>query len=283
MIDLEGAIDLHVHSAPDVYPRSVDDDDLATEAEAAGMRAILIKSHHTLTSDRARMAAKRRAIDVFGGVALNRTVGGLNPVAVETAIEFGARQIWMPTIHAAHCLAVADQPMFRAEVERGRKGIRATDDAGRPTAGVRAVLEVLRDADIILGTGHLAPAESLAVLAAARDMGIAKMLVTHPLMSFTRFDREQMHAAVGLGAFLEFDYLECSPNWHQAVDPDVTAAAIRAVGPAHAVMATDGGQDFNPTPVAMFREFASAMSARGIGDDELTAMMRENPARLLGI
>jgi hypothetical protein len=145
------------------------------------------------------------------------------------------------------------------------------------------VLEVLRDTDIILGTGHLAPAESLAVLAAARDMGIAKMLVTHPLMSFTRFDREQMHAAVGLGAFLEFDYLECSPNWHQAVDPDVTAAAIRAVGPAHAVMATDGGQDFNPTPVAMFREFASAMSARGIGDDELTAMMRENPARLLGI
>lgn len=280
-MDLNGVIDLHVHTAPDVYPRSVDDDEMAAQAEAAGMRALLIKSHHTLTADRAELAAKGRKLRIFGGVALNRTVGGLNPVAAETAVEFGAREIWMPTIHAAHCMQVADATMFRAEVERGREGIPALGPDGRLVPGVREVLEVIRDAGVILGTGHLSPRESLTVLAEARDIGVEHMLVTHPLMSFTRFSTDEMQAAAGLGAFLEFDYLECSPRWHHAVDPDVTANAIRTVGAAHAVMASDGGQDFNPTPVHMLRDFAAMMRARGIGDDDLRLMMCNNPARLL--
>ncbi|MDX1566077.1 MAG: DUF6282 family protein, partial [Phycisphaeraceae bacterium] len=120
MIDLAGAIDLHVHTAPDVYERSVDDLSLARQAEKAGMKALLLKSHHTLTADRGTLAARQVNIPVFGGVALNQTVGGLNPVAAETAVEFGARQIWMPTIHAQHCMDTAKMAMFQAEVDRGR-------------------------------------------------------------------------------------------------------------------------------------------------------------------
>jgi len=282
-IDLTDAIDLHVHTSPDVYDRSVDDLELSRQAAAAGMKALLLKSHHTLTADRAELAAKQVGIAVFGGVVLNQTVGGLNPVAAETAIEFGAKQIWMPTVHAKHCMDVADSPMFRAEVERGRTGIVATDGDGEITDAVGAILEIIRDADVILGTGHLAPDESIVVLAAARDMGITKMLVTHPLMSFTRFSPDQMNAAAELGALLEFDYLSCSPTWHHAVDPDATAEAMRRVGPDRCVMATDGGQRFNPDPPKMLEAFAAAMSARGIGDDDLRTMTCRNPARLLGV
>lgn len=282
-MDLSGAIDLHVHSAPDVYARSVDDLELVREAEAAGMHAVLLKSHHTLTADRATLAAKHVGIEVFGGLALNLSVGGLNPVAVETAIAFGARQVWMPTLHAAHCLEVAEAEMFRIEARKGYEGIRVVDAQGRLQREVMAILEQIRDADIALGTGHLAPEESLTLLRAAKEMGVTKMLVTHPLMQFTHFDLDQMKAAAGLGALLEFDYLSCSPRWHAAVPPARTAEAIAAVGCDHCVMATDGGQTYNAHPPEMLRAFGEALLAEGFSEAELRRMMCINPARILGM
>ena len=282
-MDLTGAIDLHVHTAPDVYDRSVTDHELAKEAAAVGMRALLLKSHHTLTADRATLSRSMAGIEGFGGVALNQTGGGLNPVAAETAVEFGAREIWMPTLHAAHCMAVAEPEMFRAEVRRGRAGITVLDAAGRVNDAAMAILEIIRDAGIILGTGHVSPDESLGLLAAAKDMGHDRVLVTHPHMSFTRFTLGQMRQAVELGGTLEFDYLACSPNWEHALSPKQTAEAMLEIGPEHCVMATDGGQRFNPHPPRMLSDFGDAMHAHGVPEDALRMMMCENPARLLGL
>lgn len=282
-MEIDGAIDLHVHSAPDVYERSVDDVELVREAEAAGMRAILLKSHHTLTADRAVLARREVGIGVFGGLALNHSVGGLNPVAVETAIAFGARQVWMPTLHAANCLETAEAEMFRAEARKGRVGLRALDDDGEPLPEVKVILEQIRDADILLGTGHLAPEESLALLRVARDMGLTRMLVTHPLMPFTRFDTDQIRAAADLGALLEFDYLSCSPKWQGAVAPHRTAQAIHAVGADHCVLGTDGGQPYNPHPPEMLRRFGDALLGEGVEEADIRRMMCDNPARALGI
>lgn len=282
-VSLEGAIDLHVHTSPDVYERSVTDDEQVEQARSAGMRAVLLKSHHTLTADRATLASARLGLPVFGGLALNHTVGGLNPVAVETAIAFGAKQVWMPTLHARHCLEHAAPEMFRAEARKGREGIGVLDGEGEVLPVVRAILEMVRDAGIALGTGHIAPEETLALLRTCRDLGLERTLVTHPLMSFTRFTLPQMREAASLGATLEFDYLSCAPKWHDPVPVSETAAAIRAVGAAHCVIATDGGQPYNPVPVGMLRAFAEELRAEGIGADELRVMMCENPARLLDL
>lgn len=281
--DLTGAIDLHVHTAPDVYPRKLDDLALARKAEAAGMRALLLKSHHTLTADRAALASQQVGIDVFGGLALNHSVGGLNPAAVETAIAFGAREIWLPTLHAAHCLKVAQQEMFQAEARKNRPGISGIMPDGRLNPTLGSILELVRDADIILGTGHFAPQESLAVLHEAHAMGVRRLLVTHPLMSFTRFTIDEMQAAVRLGAMLEFDALTCNPSWHDSVSPAVTAEAIRTVGPESCVLGTDGGQAANPDPPEMLRAFATALQSEGLSRDDLHVMMCDNPARLLGL
>jgi hypothetical protein len=222
-------------------------------------------------------------MQVFGGLALNHTVGGLNPVAVETAVAFGARQIWMPTIHAANCLETAEAEMFQAERRKGREGIRVVDADGGVVDEVMPVLEQIRDADIILGTGHLAPDESLALLAVARDIGISRMLVTHPLMQFTRFDLPRMKAAVAFGALLEFDCLSCTPGWHGAVSPARTAQSIKAVGCDHCVIGTDGGQTTNPHPPVMLRHFAEALLNEGLSEVEIRTMMCGNPARVLGL
>lgn len=282
-VEIENAIDLHVHSAPDVYPRSLDDLQVVRAAEAVGMRAILLKSHHTLTADRAQMVEKQVGIQVRGGLALNLTVGGLNPVAVETALAFGARQIWMPTIHARNCLQTATGEMFEAEARKGHAGIVPFDEQGQPVSGLMAILEMIRDAGAILGTGHLAPTESLRLITLAREMQMERMLVTHPLMSFTRFTIEQMRQAADLGAILEFDALSCRDNWPQSMPPSVTAQAIRDIGPARCVLASDGGQAVNPSAPEMLFSFADDMTAHGLSPDALKVLMHDNPAWLLGV
>lgn len=281
MIDLTGAIDLHVHSAPDVYPRLLDDLEVVQAAEDAGMRAILLKSHHTLTADRAGLAKKQVGIAVHGGLALNLTVGGINPVAVETALAFGARQIWMPTIHARHCLQTATGEMFEAEARKGYSGLVPFNEDGEPAEGLLAILEMIRDAEAVLGTGHLAPDESLALLELARDMNLDRLLVTHPNMSFTRFTTEQMQRAIELGAYLEFDALACRSNWPQFMPAEATAQAIAEVGARHCVLASDGGQMVNPAAPQMLLTFAEDLAGAGLPTDALRQMMHDNPAFLL--
>ena len=97
--DLTGLVDIHIHTAPDTVARRIDDLQAAREARAAGMRAILIKSHVTCTADRAAIVEKAvDGIRVLGGLALNEPVGGLNPHAVDAALRLGAKEIWMPTL-----------------------------------------------------------------------------------------------------------------------------------------------------------------------------------------
>ncbi len=283
MIDLTGAIDLHVHSAPDVYPRLLDDLEVVEAAEAAGMRAILLKSHHTLTADRAAMVERQVGITVRGGLALNLTVGGINPVAVETALKFGARQIWMPTIHARHCLQTAGGEMFRAEAEKGYAGLAPFDENKNPIEGLLPILEMIRDAGAVLGTGHLGPDEGLALLRLAHDMNLKRLLVTHPNMSFTLYTSEQMRQAAEFGAYLEFDALACRSNWPQFMPTTETAQAIAEVGAAHCVLASDGGQSSNPAAPQMLLTFAENLAEAGIPEPALRKMMRDNPAYLLNV
>jgi hypothetical protein len=283
VIDLAGAIDLHVHSAPDVYPRSLSDLQVAQAAEAAGMRAVLLKSHHTLTADRATLVRQHVGIAVHGGLALNLSVGGINPVAVETAIALGARQIWMPTIHARNALRNAVGARFEKEAARGYAGLVAFDEAGDPVGGLLPILEMVRDAGIALGTGHLAPEESLSLLRLARDLGLRHVLVTHPMMSFTRLSIGQMTRAVELGGYLEFVALSCHPSWPGSMPAAAVAEAIHEVGVRACVLASDGGQASNATAPDMLRTFALELGEAGLEPNDLRRMMSDNPAYLLGL
>src|SRR5262245_20721226 len=79
-----GVIDMHVHSHPDVFGRNMDDIDVAQLAKSRGMRGILLKNHVAETASRAALVMKVvPGIEVWGGVVLNKAVGGINPDAVE--------------------------------------------------------------------------------------------------------------------------------------------------------------------------------------------------------
>src|ERR1700679_593183 len=84
---LAGAIDIHVHAAPDSTPRSIDAIDLARLAKARGMRGLVLKNHYESTAALAYLVRKVvPGIEIFGGIDLNRSVGGINPAAVERMI-----------------------------------------------------------------------------------------------------------------------------------------------------------------------------------------------------
>jgi hypothetical protein len=101
---IRGLIDFHTHAAPDVFGRAVDDDELASLAAAREMEAVVFKSHVTITADRAWLARKHvSGVKIFGGVTLNRAVGGLNPQAVEWMWRMQGgygRVVWFPTFDA---------------------------------------------------------------------------------------------------------------------------------------------------------------------------------------
>src|SRR5256712_8893077 len=81
---IRGLIDFHTHAAPDVFGRAVDDDELASQAAARQMEAVVFKNHVALTADRAWLARKHvPGVKIFGGIVLNGAVGGINARAVE--------------------------------------------------------------------------------------------------------------------------------------------------------------------------------------------------------
>ena len=269
-VDLSGTIDMHLHTAPDVRPRKLDDFEAARQAAARGMRAILLKSHVTLTADRAVLAQQAvPGVRVFGGLALNAPTGGLNPAAVETALKMGAAEIWMPTESAA----AEPHP-------RPAPGLTVLDDHGLKPE-VLEILRLIAEHDAVLGTGHLAPAETLELVPAARAAGVSKILITHP-----------EHPPVEMPPLLQEELrdryrvifercLITTELGHGRLPFAALAAVIRRMGCATTVIATDFGQPENLYPVDGLAIFIAHLNAEGFSAADVAAMSQANPARLL--
>jgi hypothetical protein len=273
-IDLAGVIDMHVHTAPDVRPRKMNDIQLAQAARQAGMQAILIKSHHTLTADRARIAEYVvNSIQVFGGLALNSWVGGLNPGAVEAALAMGARQVWMPT------LSSVNQMRYNRDTA---PGISILDGNGNLLPAVLSILALIAEKDIILGTGHLAVNETIQLVQAARQLKVKKILVTHPELPLVNMPVEVQEMISGEGVFFERCLISVV-SYPESVTFASLAATLRRIGVESSVLATDFGQANNPSPVDGMRYFLAHMQEQGFSSAELDRMTKTNPKQLLDI
>ena len=271
-VDLIDTIDMHIHSAPDVWPRKMDDLELAQQAAARGMRAIVLKSHWTLTADRASLVEKiAPGIRVFGGLALNNSVGGFNPIAVEAALQMGAAIIWMPTLSSV------------TETERRVGPGLSVLDNGLVRPSVLDVLSLIAEHDAVLGTGHLSAEEIMILVPAAHDLGIRKIVITHPehpLVRMPPLEQEELRDRFGVlferclidtvvgGGHLPFESL---------------LDVIHRVGSDSTIIATDFGQPSNPTPTDGLASFITGLRLGGFAEDAITRMSRLNPAHLLGI
>jgi len=273
---LKGAIDIHVHSYPDDRPRSIDAIEVAKLAQTRGMRAIVLKNHFESTAGTVYLVRKMvPGMEVFGGIALNLTVGGVNPAAVEHMVRVSGgwgRIVWMPTFDAENQIRFSKESRPFAAVARN----------GELLPEVKTVISLIARHGLVLATGHSSPQEGLMLLREGRRQGVRQMVVTHAIFQPVLMDVSQMQEAAKLGAFVEF--VGGSPVGAGAETRlDGIANAIRQVGPASSIVSSDLGQQGNPLPPDGFGAFILALRVRGFSDRDLDLMSKENPARLLGL
>ncbi len=281
---LKGAIDTHIHSAPDIYPRSVTVIEAGKNAKAAGMRAILVKSHCTDTSDRAEIAGQLTDFPVYGGVVLNYPVGGLNIHAVRESIRQGGKEVWMPSTSARSFLQEAESvPHLAKTLPLGMEGLMITEENGELLPEIKPILSLIAENDIALASSHVYPKEGLALIRAARQEGVRRITITHPHADFLDYTVDQMMELAHMGALLEFHFAFTTKAVRSPVSVADLARTIRALGPDHCILATDGGQAVNPPPHEMLRLFIAGMLEAGFSDDEIRTMTIRNPGWILGI
>lgn len=271
-VDLTGVIDMHVHAGPDSRPRAMNDWEAVRMAEAAGLRAVLLKNHFTMTPDRAALAAQLVPnLHVFGGVALNRSVGGINPEAVRQMAAFSGQRgkvVWLPTF---------DSEFFVTRAGTSGPFVPVLED-GRPVAGLIEVFAVVAKNDLVLAMGHSSPEEVLALIPFAREQGVENILVTHVFgQDATRSQIRQMAA---LGAIMEMDWLAAYTN-PPLLDDYVEV--IQSVGAESFIISSDFGQEGNPDHATGMRDFIIALRSREINQEQIDIMAKYNPAKLLGL
>lgn len=273
---LAGSIDIHVHSAPDNVARSIDGLDVARLAHAKGMRAIVLKNHYDPTAGLAFLARKEvPGFEVFGGIDLNLTVGGMNPIAVEhlTQVSGGwGRLVWMSTFDAENQVRYSKENRPFVSVSRN----------GALLPETRAVISAIATHKLVLATGHVSADEGVLLVREGHRQGVAHMVVTHAMNPPVLMDVAHMQAAAAEGAFLEFVGGSLTTA-DASARMDRFADAIRKVGPRFCILSSDLGQQGNALPPDGFAAFMQALLARGLSLQDIDVMARQNPARLLGL
>lgn len=282
-----GVIDLHVHSHPDVFGRNMDDVDVANIAKARGMRGFVIKNHISETASRAALAMKAvPGIEIFGGITLNKAVGGVNPDAVEWMHRvYGGRGkvVWLPTFESDKHVKTFGKPEDKGLV---------VAPGGKVTPEMEAILKIIARENLVLATGHVHAEEVVAVTKRGKELGVKNMIVTHGLTSVPGLSMAQAKEAVANGAMIEVCFLQflAGPNaplpflthWVQT-NAKTVATALKELGAGGLVVSSDLGQSANMTHPDGLEVAIAAMKREGISDADIDTMMRKNPAKLLGL
>jgi len=286
---LAGVIDIHAHVAPETsllnFKRAFDAIEAAQIARIYGMRGIVLKEHNTETASWAYLVSQIvPGIEVYGGIVLNKAVGGINPVAVESmALTRGGRGrvVYMPTVDAA----ARNPPGSPRAVPVSRNGQLLPE--------VLEVLRVIAKYDLGLSTGHVSAEEALMVIRAAKEAGVQKIYVQHPNHGGIVMSMAQMKEAVRFGALIEIvlsgeGFTGGGPKVINPENPVMDygpqkLADIRELGPANIVISTDLGQPGRVNYAQAFQMALAVLAKSGFSQTEIDMMTKQNPARFLGL
>jgi hypothetical protein len=290
---LEGAYDLHVHSAPDIIKRKLDDVDMVERLRASKIKGYAIKSHVSSTTGRAKLINKLYPdVDLIGTISLNNAVGGLNPFAVEVAARDGAKLVWLPTIDSVneqeHIDKIANTnpeklPFFaKFRMELKEKG-KLQDpiyilDGDSLKKAVYDIIETAIEYDLSIATGHISTKEVFVLAKEAKKAGFKKLIITHPEFPSTSMTKEEQKELADMGAILEHCFTTPYTNkitWEEVYEQ------IRYVGPEHCIISTDLGQPAYVYPDEGMKIFAENLLNNGFSENEIKIMTCENTKYLI--
>ena len=290
---VRGAYDLHVHVAPDVPARRIDDRTLARRFSEVGLEGFALKSHYTSTAERAQVvSALVPDVQVLGTLTLNRAVGGMNALAVEIAAREGARIVWMPTVDSPAETAGRTEPKpgdkvplwarlqhELRELGLGVEPVHVTDPDGKLLPETRDVLKAIARHGLILATAHLARDDTFAVVDGALEEGVAHIVVTHPEFPCQDFSIEDQVALAARGCLIE----RClttphsgKTTWEHVFD------GVRAVGIERTLFSSDLGNPDYPAVEDGLALWADRLLGAGFDEDEAREMIVAQSRRLAG-
>jgi hypothetical protein len=288
-----GAYDLHVHVAPDVPPRRIDDRTLARRFAEVGLAGFALKSHYTSTAERAQVvSALAPDVQVLGTLTLNRAVGGMNALAVEIAAREGARIVWMPTVDSPAETAGRTEPKPGDKVPLwaslqhelhglglGVEPVRVTDPDGRLLPETRDVLRAIARHGLILATGHLACDDTFAIVDGALEEGVTHIVVTHPEFPCQNFSIEDQVRLAARGCLIE----RClttphsgKTTWEHVFD------GVRAVGVERTLFSSDLGNPDYPAVEDGLALWADRLLGTGFDEGDVREMIVTQSRRLAG-
>lgn len=286
---LAGAIDHHIHAYPDFVHRSQDMLELAVEASRAGMRALAFKDHYNLTAGAAYLVQRvvdemvrdgrlEHRVEVYGGLGLNH---GVDPEAVRIALKYpNFKVIWFPTFKSygwARFAGVSDRD------DPAQRYVRLVDPGGKVLPEVREVLELAGGAGVAVAFGHtdFEELEPLAILAA--ELGVRTVL-DHPLLELNKLALDEMVRLAELGTYVGTYCQPMIPSIYQPVaDPFETMKVIETVGAERCVSGSDFGQVLHLDAIDGMRVFIRALLGFGASPEDVRTIVRDTPARLLGL
>ncbi len=288
---LQGACDLHIHSGPGLLKRSLTHMEAAQHAYDAGMRAIVLKDQHSCTHNLPATMMEcmniERPFNVYGSVVLNSTAGGLNPCIVETAIEYGAKVIWMPTLSAAFhrqyhaglsAVNAASLPKVSSKLKFDESQI-LLDGDNKLKQEVIDIIKLASDADVILANGHVSQLETDLVIEKAKELGCKKIVIDHPELHL-KMSIDKMKEYAKAGVYLEhvLAIIYSNKSSHEYI-----YEMIQATGVEYTLISSDLGQLGRPLPIDGMKNFIKAMLELGMSEEDLETLLKKNPQKLLNI
>jgi hypothetical protein len=284
---IRGAIDMHAHTAPALFPRPIKDTDLAKIALDYGMRGFVLKDHDSMTTHRAQYVKSNfPGLDPVGAIVLNRSVGGLNPYVVQAALHYGTKVVWMPSNHAKHhdeYFGIPDYPQLgRTRGQLVGPGVTVFDENNQLVPEVHQILELVAEDDACLATGHLSLDEVRKLQDAAIDHGLRKFLVTHVNWALCKKELDVQRELVAKGAYLEYVAISCvSPTFYEQ-SPTELASWIKETKGERIILSSDLGQGSGPPHPEGLRMLVFSLLDEGVPYEYLEKMLKENPEFLCG-
>lgn len=247
------------------------------------------------------MISNRYKVPIIGSITLNRGVGGINPEAVRAALsgfktnpqqakrERGRFIVWMPTIHAeAHLTHNRRRdiisewgcaPEYQSTYPEGA-GLTVVDKENRALLNkeTREVLEIIAREDLILATGHLSSKEVELLVKEALNVGVKRIIVTHPFFKATDMPLEKQVELSRLeGVFIEIAYVNLKID---KIPITSYIKLIETAGPENVILSTDLGQLSSETVGEGWKHYFELLKKEGISEDKLVQMAIENPHKL---
>lgn len=276
---MDGAIDVHIHSGPDAYTTRVADEvELATQACQAGLRAVVFKCHSAPNARSVGVVQKavdqwakehgKRQTEVFGGVVLNFSVGGLNPEAVVVNARLGGKYVWTPNLDSAtHRRVMGLSP-----------GIEVIDENGNIVPPLKEIFGLIAEADMVLGLCHITAKELFVLIDEAKKAKVKRIEIIHPNHPSFKLSLDELKMAADKGVYSGLYGFSVAPPMF---DLDYYLNAIEVVGVDHIVFGSDCGHFKNIVPIESMRMLITGLLLAGVADEDVEKIVKINAARLL--